>query len=161
MALMLLAAGLLLLLGYGAARALLLVVNVTGRSMLPTLRPGRRLVVLRTPPGRPRAGAVVVFRLPRTEPVAETVPPKPLLIKRVAARGGDPVPAAVLRTVGARPGDRVPEGSLVLLGDNGDTTVAGGDSRAWGYVPQGALVGVVVGCAGRGPRRRPGTTARI
>ncbi|MFC4032735.1 S26 family signal peptidase [Streptomyces polygonati] len=150
-------AGLLLLLGYGAARALLLVVNVTGRSMLPTFRPGRRVIVLRTPPGRPRAGAVVVFRLPRTEPVAEAVPPKPLLVKRVAARGGDPVPEVVLCAVGARPGDRVPEGSLVLLGDNGDTTVAGGDSRAWGYVPQGALVGVVIGGPGRRLRREART----
>jgi signal peptidase I len=155
LALVLAPAGVLLLLGCAAARALLLMVNVTGESMLPAFRPGGRLLVLRTPPGRPRAGAVVVFRLPRAEPVAEAVPPKPLLVKRVAARGGDPVPEAVLHAVGARPGDRVPEGSLVLLGDNGDTAVAGDDSRAWGYVPQCALVGVVVSCVGRRVRADP------
>src|SRR5258707_988334 len=82
-------------------------------------------------PGRPRPGAVGVFRLPRTEPVAESVPPKPLMVKRVAARGGDPVPEAVRYAVGARPGDRVPAGSLVLLGDNGHVASAGGDSRDW------------------------------
>jgi signal peptidase I len=155
LALVLAATGLLLLLGLASARALLLMVNVTGESMLPAFRPGSRLLVLRTPPGRPRAGAVVVFRLPRTEPVAEAVPPKPLLVKRVAARGGDPVPGAVLHTVGARPGDVVPEGSLVLLADNADSAVAGDDSRAWGYVPQCAVVGMVVSCAGRGIRTDP------
>jgi signal peptidase I len=133
---------LLLVLGWAVGRALLLVVNVTGAGMLPAFRPGRRLLVLRTPPARARPGTVVVFRLPRSEPVAEAVPPKPLLVKRVAARGGDPVPESVLAAVGARPGDRVPPGRLVLLGDNPGCE---GDSRAWGYVPQEALVGVVIG----------------
>lgn len=132
----------------GATRALLLVVHVTGASMLPTYPQGRRLLVVRTPVARVRPGAAVVFRLPESTraPSARRRPgnraPMPLVVKRLAARGGDPVPDAVLAAVRARPGDRVPRGMLVLLGDNPDAST---DSRTWGYVPRGALVGVVVG----------------
>ncbi|WP_331272782.1 S24 family peptidase [Motilibacter deserti] len=52
-------------------------VEVTGRSMLPTLHPGDRLLVMR---GRtPRVGDLVVVRLPD----------RPLSVKRAGARDDD------------------------------------------------------------------------
>ena len=108
----------------GAARRVLLVVTVEGTSMTPTYPPGTRLLVVRTPVARARTGAAVVFRLP---PVERGGAEPPLIVKRVAARAGDPVPPAVRDAVGTRDGGRVPRGSVVLLGDDPATST---DSRA-------------------------------
>lgn len=134
-----------------AARRLLLVVTVKGTSMTPTFAPGQRLVVLRTPAARPRTGAVVVFRLPPREGGEVPAPRQPLVVKRLVARGGDPVPDGVLPAVAARPGDLVPEGSLVLLGDDPATS---SDSRDWGYLEARRVSGVVLGRL-RGRARQP------
>ena len=77
------------------------VVEVRGRSMLPTLRPGDRLVVVRG--DRPQAGDVVLAPDPR-EPRRE-------LIKRVASvepagvtlRGDNPAASTDARTFGTLP----------------------------------------------------------
>ncbi|WP_327289030.1 S26 family signal peptidase [Streptomyces sp. NBC_01198] len=122
----------------GAARRVLLVVTVEGTSMTPTYPPGTRLLVVRTPVARARTGAAVVFRLP---PVERGGAEPPLIVKRVAARAGDPVPPAVRDAVGTRDGGRVPRGSVVLLGDDPATST---DSRAWGYVARRRISGVVV-----------------
>ncbi|UWE12542.1 S26 family signal peptidase [Actinacidiphila bryophytorum] len=121
------------------ARRLLLIVTVEGTSMAPTYAPGRRLLVLRTPLARilVRPGAVVVFRLPRTDPDG---PEPPLLVKRVAARAGDPIPPEVRPPLPASP-TRVPRGHLILLGDNPSTST---DSRTWGYVSSSTLTAVLL-----------------
>jgi nickel-type superoxide dismutase maturation protease len=87
-----------------AARRWLDVVEVRGRSMVPTLLPGDRLLVVRT---SPRVGDVVVAPDPR-EPGRE-------LIKRVAAfdgpnitlRGDNPAASTDARTFGVVPVDGV------------------------------------------------------
>ena len=56
-------------------------VEVAGDSMLPALRPGDRLLVLR--PGRVRVGGVVALADPRT--------PTRTMVKRVAGRGPEGV----------------------------------------------------------------------
>lgn len=126
----------------GAARKLLLLVTVEGTSMTPTFPPGQRLLVLRTPVARVRTGAAVVFRLPPADPpVREGGARPPLIVKRLAAGSGDPVPPAVRNAVGPRAGARVPRGSVVLLGDDPATST---DSRVWGYVARRRITGVVV-----------------
>jgi len=122
-------------------RRLLTVVTVEGVSMLPTYPPGRRLLVLRRPLARPRTGSTVVFRLPASAGTGTGVRQPPLLIKRVAAMSGQPVPEAVRQAVGAAEGDLVPAGALVLLADAGGSS---GDSRTWGYVRPSAVTGMVI-----------------
>ena len=88
---------LLALLAVGVARRRLDVVEVRGRSMAPTLRPGDRLLVARLPA---RVGDVVLATDPRA--------PGRELIKRVAAvdafgvqlRGDNPAASADGRTFG-------------------------------------------------------------
>lgn len=115
-------------------RRCLLMVEVEGPSMTPTLRDGERVLVRRQP-ARITAGDIVVFRLP-----GEARQSRGQLIKRVAAVAGDAVPASVQPVVGARPGERVPEHSLVVFGDGPHST----DSRNWGYLPDANVSGVVV-----------------
>ena len=123
-----------------AARALFVVVTVKGASMAPTYQPGQRLLMMRRPPARPRVGSVVVFRLPQSE--RQGGPGRnPLVIKRIAAVQGRPIPPSVLQAVGARAGDLVPEGQLVLLADAAGLS---GDSRTWGYIPATSIRGVII-----------------
>ncbi|CAG6394180.1 S26 family signal peptidase [Streptomyces cocklensis] len=125
-------------LAVGGARRLLLLVTVEGTSMAPTYAPGQRLLVLRTPVARVRTGAAVVFRLPPPEHGGAE---PPLIVKRLAARAGDPVPPAIRPALGPRGDGRVPRGSVVVLGDNPEAST---DSRAWGYVPRTRITGVVI-----------------
>ena len=87
-------------------RSRLDVVEVRGRSMLPTLRPGDRLLVIR--PWRPvRVGDVVLAPDPRDE--------RRELVKRVVAvdasgvtlRGDNPASSTDARVFGSIPADRV------------------------------------------------------
>lgn len=113
-------------------------VVVDGTSMVPTLRPGDRLLALRRP--APRVGDLVVLPDPRNR--------GRLLVKRLAAGPGGWVAAggAVLRA-----GPR----EVVVLGDN---PVASTDSRALGAVRRAALRGR---CVYRyGPRGREGWVTR-
>ncbi|WP_248960691.1 S26 family signal peptidase [Sphaerisporangium perillae] len=114
------------------ARRRYLVVTVHGESMAPTYREGERVLVRRAPLAEVRPGQVVV--------VEDPVPPGRWIIKRAAALPGDPVPGEVAAAAGAAPGSRVPAGCLVLLGDN---PAASADSRRFGYIPAGRLLGVV------------------
>ncbi|MBO3748319.1 S26 family signal peptidase [Streptosporangiaceae bacterium NEAU-GS5] len=107
-----------------------LTVTVRGESMRPALLDGDAVLVRRCGLGDVSVGDIVVFHAPRghDEWVAAPATPeeaiRPLLVKRVAA---------------------VNPGSLYVLGDNG-----GQDSRAFGDLPAGQLVGVV---SRRIPRR--------
>lgn len=110
--------------------------DVTGPSMLPTLRPGDRILVLPVPPRLLRRGDVVVVRDPR-RPDRETV-------KRVAGLPGQrirPPPAPPTRPTTRDAVIDVPEGHLLVLGDNPALST---DSRAFGPVPTSHLVGRVV-----------------
>ncbi|MBD5784986.1 S26 family signal peptidase [Cellulosimicrobium terreum] len=122
------------------ARRRLLVVSVSGASMGPAYGPGTRVLVVRGRRARP--GDVVVLDGALVAPVPTDVPDEAggLVVKRVAAGPGHPVPAEVLGVVGARSGDVVPPDSLVVLGDAPEASV---DSRLWGFVPVDAVVGRV------------------
>ncbi|MFC4049534.1 S26 family signal peptidase [Actinomadura syzygii] len=136
----------------------LLVATVSGRSMEPALRSGDRLLVRRTP--RARRGQIVVVRarvplLAGRPPEADTavmVEPSAaeleshatyglLLVKRVAAVGGDPVPREACPALRDVPEKVVPPGALVVLGDNPPLSW---DSREFGYVRPGECVGVAI-----------------
>ncbi|TYK45358.1 S26 family signal peptidase [Actinomadura decatromicini] len=139
-------------------RRRLLVATVSGRSMEPALRSGDRLLVRRTP--RARRGQIVVVRA--RVPLLDGPPPEAatavevepsaaelesyakhglLLIKRVAAVGGDPVPREACPALRDVPEDVVPRGALVVVGDNRPLSW---DSREFGYVRPGDCVGVAI-----------------
>lgn len=109
-------------------------VVVRDDSMGPTLLPGDRLIVdtaaLRRRP--PRVGELVVVRDPTL--------PRRWLVKRVAAVGPGP----------GTPADP-PDGTVFLLGDARDRSR---DSRTFGPVPIGAIVGRVDRCYAPSERRR-------
>ncbi|MEU7854286.1 S26 family signal peptidase [Nonomuraea sp. NPDC049141] len=118
-----------------------MVVTVRGESMLPTYRPGERLVLRRTPPRSLRTGQVVVLTEPgHTQPDAPMSGPH-LIIKRVAALPGDPIPRDTVPALRTAPGTRVPAGHLIVLGDNADHSH---DSRHSGYLTTDRLLGVVL-----------------
>lgn len=110
-------------------RRRLLMVTVHGNSMSPTFADGDRVLVRRGHPGA--VGDVVVFAHPR--PLTGDLD---MLVKRVAAGPGDPVPEAVRAAVGC---SAVPRGHLVVLGDNTHSL----DSRKLGFIAADAVVGVV------------------
>jgi signal peptidase I len=121
-----------------------LVIRVTGVSMLPNFRPGERVIVRRGRADQLAVGAVVVMRAPDGIPPPRAPWAKTgrggshWVIKRVAALPGDRVPDLVRA---AAPGASiVPQGKLALLSDN----PAGTDSRHWGLVPAGDLLGFVI-----------------
>ena len=120
--------------------ARLVLVRVEGSSMAPTLVHGDRVMIRRTSPGRLRAGQVIVIRkgLPYGRPVRPDDPM--LMIKRVAAVPGDPVPKATFPALRDVADHRVPAGRLVLTADN----PAGTDSRHLGYFYEQNLLGVTV-----------------
>lgn len=129
-------------------RRFLVVVVVDGLSMVPTYRPGDRVLVVRAGlRRRVRTGRVVVIEEPEYAHGWDRLPPpnrritgRRWYIKRVAAVAGDPVPEQVAGVVGASAGTRVPEGSIVVLGDNPESD----DSKTWGYFPVERVLGVVV-----------------
>jgi signal peptidase I len=134
------------LLALGAAvgwlRWRLRIVTVTGESMRPTLAPGDRLLVRRTPLTRIRTGDIVVLAYPdRGEFASSQVAGDNWLIKRAVAVPGDPVPASVAATLSVRPGSPVRDGALIAIGDNRDASF---DSRTFGYVLASELLGVVL-----------------
>ena len=104
---------------------------VQDASMRPTLRPGDRVLVWRwTRPRGLRHGDLVVARDPEL--------PGLHLVKRIAA-----VPGQAYAGVGGLDG-------YVLLGDDASTSR---DSRSFGRVPRGLVVGRVVYRYLPGPRR--------
>ncbi|MBF8191042.1 S24/S26 family peptidase [Nonomuraea sp. K274] len=147
------------------ARRHLLIVTVSGDSMRPAYRDGERLLAVRSPAAA-RVGSVVVAESPDRETLtwperAPATAEPVLLIKRVAATAGDPVPHGAVTGLAADRRGRVPAGRVVLLGDN---AAASFDSRQVGYFPADRVVAVVVRrlCGGgarahRTPGDRPGT----
>jgi signal peptidase I len=113
-----------------------LIVDVSGRSMEPTLVNGQRVVARRAGLRRVRPGDVVVLYPPPDAPHGDG-----LLIKRVLALPGDPLPRARVPKLRDLPGDHVPPAQLVVLGDN---PAWSWDSRQLGLFPADRLVGVVV-----------------
>lgn len=128
----------------------LLVVQVRGPSMEPVLPAGQRVLCRRNRRGfTPTAGRLVVAVAPRLLgdrwcwPTSRRRPTRTkLMIKRVAAGAGVPVPATVSGAAGLPAGAPVPPGFVVLLGDNAACST---DSREFGLVPVGHVVGPVVG----------------
>lgn len=128
-----------------AVRRRYLVVTVRGASMRPAYDDADRVLVRRATRGvravtgaGPRPGEIVVLR----PPLAELAAISPLLVKRVAAVPGDEVPPDFRQAV---PLAVVPAGRLLVRGDND----ASADSRSFGLVDSGLVVGTVV-------RSRPG-----
>ena len=93
-------------------------VEVAGRSMMPTLRPGDWLLATRF--GRIQRGSVVVLRHP-----GEALD----LVKRVRACPGDEVEGRILG-----------RDEFLVVGDNEQAST---DGRSFGAVPREAIEGVV------------------
>lgn len=136
--------------------------GIASDSMIPTLIRGDALLVekvsIRAAP--PRRGEVVLVRPPREVELAVRRQGGPLLgryllVKRVAAIGGDKVDVDYngVRVNGAVVGGRVSQqmrsrllsgvtrvedGFVYMLGDNGAASV---DSRFWGCIPEADVVG--------------------
>lgn len=123
----------------GWLRGRLAVISVVGTSMQPTLEPGDRVLIRRTTIDRIRCGQIVVARPFRHTPKLRLSDPL-LLIKRVAAVPGDPVPRASVPALAGVPEVTVPAGHFVVLGDD----PAGTDSRQFGYCYADDLLGVVI-----------------
>ncbi|WP_052684464.1 S26 family signal peptidase [Lentzea aerocolonigenes] len=123
-------------------RSRVLVVRVTGQSMLPAFDDGQKLLARRTS-RVPVAGSVVVVK-PFDGPL--------LVVKRVAATAGEVVPPEVAERAGLAPGDVVPQGSLVVLGDNVDASI---DSRTWGLLPASSVIAVVLRKMGAPAAKKP------
>ncbi|GAB2506052.1 S26 family signal peptidase [Nocardiopsis aegyptia] len=131
--------------GLWSLRRTWLVVDVIGESMAPTFLDGDRVLVRRGRADALRVGDVIVFGGPLhgdDRHGDDRTPPEPgrpaMVVKRVAALPGDPVPATVPTGDGR---STVPSASLVLLGDNADRSI---DSRVWGPVRADGVLGVVV-----------------
>ncbi|MFI8425319.1 S26 family signal peptidase [Streptomyces sp. NPDC085479] len=119
--------------------------RIDGPSMMPALRDGQRVLVLRSGAARLRTGRIVLVAPPEG-----LVPPRrgaapagrpPLVVKRVAALAGEPVPPEVCAAAGVPEGALVPPGRVALLGDNPAFST---DSRFWGLLPVSSVVGVVL-----------------
>ncbi|WP_051450178.1 S26 family signal peptidase [Actinospica robiniae] len=124
------------------ARRRLLVVTVSGESMLPTLAEGDRFLARRGT-GRLAVGDIVVIEPGDLAPLIG----RGLMVKRVAALAGDPVPVRLHGTRGEfDPSARVPEGEMIVLGDG----VRSFDSRNYGFFDRQGAVAVLFA---RMPRR--------
>lgn len=129
-----------------AASALrrLVVVTVTGDSMMPALAPGDRVLVRRARPRSLRRGQVVVAERPDANGAWADLPRgrvggRGLLVKRVAALPGDPWPLSRSKADAAR--SLVPPHRFAVVGDNDAWSV---DSRTFGCIPTDRLLGIVV-----------------
>lgn len=122
-------------------RRLVVVVDVQGPSMEPTLYEGDRVLVRRAPLTAVRTGDLVVVARPHSH---EFATPGPWVIKRVAATAGERIPPVIRRGWAENEidfaGAFVPAGRLLLLGDN---PARSGDSRHWGFTAGDAVLGVV------------------
>lgn len=140
--------GCLAVLGTLTIRRRFVLVQVLGRSMLPTYRPGDWVLVRHAPPGPVAPGTVAVLRVRHA-----AAAPAHWVIKRVAAVPGDPVPDSVRPAAGGI--SVVPAGHLVVLSDN----PRGNDSRRWGLVASRDLIGPVIATLPPGFRSRAGFVA--
>jgi signal peptidase I len=133
---------------YAIIQTLTARIRVESTSMMPTLNPSDYVVVnkLAYKLGNPKRGDIIVFKYP---PDPTQIP----YIKRVIGLPGDQVHIAdgkvyingillnepYLKVTTKQGGDwTVPEGDLFVLGDNRNGS---SDSRAWGWVPLGNVIG--------------------
>jgi signal peptidase I len=130
------AAGLavVVLVALGVLRARLVRVTVHGDSMAPTLRHGERVLVRRTRLAALNRGDLVVFRRPREQT-------RSWMVKRVLAAPGDPLPRAEVPNLWSYRDAVVPADRLVVLGDN---LAVSYDSRQFGFIHGGSVLGVVL-----------------
>ena len=130
------AAGLavVVLVALGVLRARLVRVTVHGDSMAPTLRHGERVLVRRTRLEALNRGDLVVFRRPREQT-------RSWMVKRVLAAPGDPLPRAEVPNLWSYRDAVVPANRLVVLGDN---LAVSYDSRQFGFIHGGSVLGVVI-----------------
>jgi signal peptidase I len=121
-----------------ALRACLMVVEVRGASMEPTLSAGDRVLARRSTLGsrRARRGAIVIIA-PPPGAVDPADADADYMVKRIVALPGDPVPPMPSLT-GT---DRVPAGHVVVVGDNRARSL---DSRTVGYFRADGVRGVVL-----------------
>lgn len=130
----------------------LVVVDVDGRSMQPTLHEGDRVLVVRRSLRHIRSGDIVVVENPLRQPsgaaarASRNLAGHTWMIKRAAAVPGDPVPLSLAAVVSAAAGALVPDRRLLVLGDN---PAHSADSRQHGYVAGDRVLGVVVHRFGR------------
>ncbi|MGH9034685.1 MAG: signal peptidase I [Acidimicrobiia bacterium] len=117
-------AGALLAVLAGAAARRFRRIEVTGGSMLPTLEPGDRVVVVRA--RRPRTGDVVAC--------ADPGHPTRTVVKRVAA-----VPGGYIRLHDGR--ELAAGAGYIVLGDNFDVSV---DSRHFGPISVDLIIGRLI-----------------
>ncbi|MBX3096746.1 MAG: signal peptidase I [Fimbriimonadaceae bacterium] len=114
---------------------------VNGDSMLPTLKPGRRLLFTRAYwlVGEVHRNDIVVLHDPTRDDVT--------IIKRVAGLAGDTIdPLNVPRNYSLRNGPyQVPPGMVYLLGDN---RAVSEDSREFGPVDAKEILGKIVVATG-------------
>lgn len=119
----------------------LVVVDVQGPSMEPTLYDGDRVLVRRAPLTAVRTGDLVVVARPHSPEFAAA---GHWVIKRVAATAGEQIPPVIRHSWAENDidfaGVIVPDGRLLLLGDN---PTRSGDSRHWGFTEGDAVLGVV------------------
>jgi signal peptidase I len=127
-------------------RRRLVVINVVGQSMQPTLHEGDRVLVRRRALRHIRTGDIIVAEnagAETTEHRRTSRTGRTWIIKRAAAMPGDPVPESMAATVPPTVGTHVPDGRLLAIGDN---TAGGIDSPHPGhlYLSGEGVLGVVV-----------------
>ncbi|MCS7273516.1 MAG: signal peptidase I [Fimbriimonadales bacterium] len=110
------------------------IVVVNGPSMEPTYKDGDRLLMTNAYWlfGEIRKGDVVVIIRPKGD----------LLIKRVVALAGEPIPKRYWTPLVYMMGGRVPEGHIFVVGDN---LAQSEDSRHIGAIPLSWVQGKIVG----------------
>lgn len=134
------AVAVLILITYRLVRGSLVIVTVRGLSMLPTYKPGDRVLVRRGI--KAARGQIIVVEMPERnnqswdgraagfESRFSDVSSRQWLIKRVSGIPGDHVPE-----IGT-----VPPGKLILLGDNPSVSL---DSRQLGFFSSERVLGTV------------------
>ncbi len=142
---------LLLILTGVLMRRWLLVVTVDSGSMMPTLQPGERVLVLRRWPGMQlRKDQIVVFWLSLSDAQLSASHRRPY-IKRIVGLGGETLTETVLNSAEQEQQRNqkdprqerqwhIPANHIFVCGDHRDAST---DSRTWGAVPEQNVLGVV------------------
>lgn len=135
-----------------------LLVVVSGTSMEPTYEDGDRLLARRRPGRAIPVGSVVVLTGHSGQEPGHYAPVKVgdrtlllrtsrYLVKRLAARPGDPVPPDCVAVLGDGEPAVVPPGKVVVLGDNRTSSL---DSRVLGFLDEQQILGTVIRRLGAG-----------
>ncbi|GGO73016.1 S26 family signal peptidase [Nonomuraea cavernae] len=117
-------------------------VTIEGESMAPTFTGGERVLVRRRGVARLRRGDVVVVRWkPPPDVNGEEHEGHKLLVKRVTAVAGDPIPADVAPAADRPARSPVPDGAFIVRGDNAAISL---DSRTCGLFGADNLLGIMI-----------------